>query len=199
MHAASMTRRPTLLPVGGRLRTLLGVAVVAAAIVGVVLWMDKPAADGTTAVDLTGDVAAAAPVVGAVPPDFTITTTDGTPVTLSDYQGQPVWLTFGASWCADCRSEATDLQATYEQLKDQGLVVLQVSIQEDTQAVLDYAKRAGLSFTMAADPTDAVSSRYRILGIPTHYFIGRDGTISEVRIGGLPLTEMQRAAGAIVE
>lgn len=198
MQTASMTRRPTL-PVGGRLRTLLGVAVVALAIVALVLWVDRPADDGVTSVELTGDVAAAAPVLGATAPDFTLTTTDGTPVTLSELQGQPVWLTFGASWCADCRSEAPDLEATYQALKDQGLVVVQVSIQEDSQAAADYATRAGLTYTIAADPTDSVASRYRILGIPTHYFIDRDGTISEIRIGGLPLDEMQRAAGAIVE
>jgi len=199
METVTITRRPTLLPVGGRLRTLLGVAALAVAIVGVVLWVDRPADDGVTSVNLTGDIAAAAPEVGAPAPDFRITTTDGKVVSLSDYKGQPVWLVFGASWCADCRAEAADLQATYQTFKDKGLQVLQVSIEEDTQAVKDYAGRVGLTFPMAADPQTIVAGQYRILGIPTHYFIDRDGIISQMRIGGMPATDMTAAAGSIVE
>ena len=37
------------------------------------------------------------------------------------------------------------------------------------------------------------------LGIPTHYFIDRDGIISQMRIGGMPATDMTAAAGSIVE
>ena len=137
--------------------------------------------------------------VFTVAPDFRITTTDGKVVSLSDYKGQPVWLVFGASWCADCRAEAADLQATYQTFKDKGLQVLQVSIEEDTQAVKDYAGRVGLTFPMAADPQTIVAGQYRILGIPTHYFIDRDGIIRQMRIGGMPAADMTAAAGSIVE
>lgn len=198
MTAAPMTRRPTLLQ-GARLRTLLVVAVVAVAIVGIVLVMDRPADDGVTSVTLKGDVAAAAPAVGAIPPDFTVTTTDGTQVSLASLAGQPVWLTFGASWCADCRAEATDLESVYQAWAPKGLTMLQVSIDESSDAVRDYAKRAGLTFPMAADADDLVAGQYRILGIPSHFFIARDGTVQEMRIGGLPKDQMERSVQAIVE
>src|SRR5512143_476977 len=104
----------------------------------------------------------AAPTVGQLPPDFKTTTVDGTPVSLSQYAGQPVWLMFAASWCPDCRSEAPDVEATYEKYEDQGLVVLSVNIEEDADAVKAYAARAGLTYPAVADPSTTIASRYRV-------------------------------------
>ncbi len=170
-----------------------------AVVIAIVAFViDQPAsASGITKVNLT-DTSAAPPQAGKVPPDFTATTTDGKTVSLSQFKGQPVWLTFGASWCGDCRAEAPDLEATYTKLKDKGLVVLAVSIQEDSAAVQEYAKRVGFTFTMVADPQTRIADEYHILGIPTHYFIGRDGAIREVRLGGLKPAEMERLASEIL-
>ncbi|MDH4141736.1 MAG: TlpA family protein disulfide reductase [Chloroflexota bacterium] len=202
MDALSMPAAP---PRSGRLRserfrTIAVLVVVGIALVGAAVLMEQPwADDGYTDVTLTGDVSAVAPAAGMAAPDFKTTTIDGTPVSISEYQGQPVWLTFGASWCADCRGEAPDLQATYEKYAPQGLVVLSVSIDEDEQAVRDYAQRVGLTFTQVADPSTIIASRYRILGVPTHYFISPEGTIEEVRLGGLPPEEMERMVGTILQ
>jgi len=175
---------------GGRLSTILVVAITAVVILGVAVIVNQPAADGVTGVSLTGDTSGEAPRVGSAAPDFKAMTTDGTAVSLSDYSGKPVWLTFGASWCGDCRAEAPDLQATYAKYQPEGLVVLGVFIQEDAKAVSDYASRVGFTFPMVADPQTQIASRYRTMGIPTHFFIDRDGTIREIRLGGLQPQDM---------
>ena len=154
--------------------------------------------DGVTRIDLGEGAAAAAPVVGSVPPDFTSVTWDGKTVSLSDYAGKPVWLTFGASWCPDCRTEAADVEATYKANKDKGLVVLAVFIQEPKEDVAGYAQRAGLTFPIAVDERADIAGAYRTMGIPTHFFIGPDGRIREIRIGALPRDEMDRAVAALV-
>ncbi|HSG87359.1 MAG TPA: TlpA disulfide reductase family protein [Candidatus Limnocylindrales bacterium] len=183
-----------------RLRTILVLVVVGIALLGVAVLVEQPwANDRFTNVTLPDGAAAAAPAVGAPAPDFKTTTIDGTPVSLSEYQGQPVWLTFGASWCADCRGEAPDLQATYEKYAAQGLVVLSVNIQEDEKAVRDYAERVGLTFTHIADPSTIIAGRYRIMGVPTHYFISPEGTIEQVRLGGLPPAEMESLVESIIQ
>lgn len=196
MSAAGLAARPG--RAAGRLQTIVVIAVTAVVIGAVAFLVSGPDTDGVTSVDLSGDVAGAAPVVGALPPGFTGTTYDGKQVSLADYAGKPVWLTFGASWCADCRSEAPDVEATYEKYRAKGLQVLAVFISEPSADVAGYAQRASLTFPIVVDQRTVIASAYRTLGIPTHFFIGADGRIKEVRIGALHADDMDRAVAAIV-
>ena len=182
----------------GRLRTLLVLAV-AAILVGAVAWfVDKPSDDGVTILP-GGAAAGSAPRAGDVPPDFQATAVDGAAVSIAALNGQPTWLTFGASWCPDCRAEATDLQATYAKYEPQGLAVLGIFIQEDQAAVRDYAKRVGFTFPMVADPSGRIADLYRTYGIPIHFFIGRDGLIRDVRIGRLSPGDMEQLVQQLVK
>ncbi len=194
------TVRPGLhVPGGERLRTLAIMLVVGAAIAGGTYLLDRSGATGYTTIELTGDTSGARPVAGGTPPGFSAMTVDGEAFTLADLAGRPIWLTFGATWCADCRAEAPDLQATYERYAPAGLAVVSIWIEEGDADVRDYAARVGLTFTKIADPSTALASRFRTYGLPTHFFIGPDGTIREIRLGGLPPEEMDRLAGSILQ
>ncbi len=186
-------------PGGERLRTLVVMLVVGVGIAGATYLLDRSGATSYTTIELTGDTSGARPLVGGPPPEFAAMTVDGEPFRLADLAGKPVWLTFGASWCADCRAEAPDLQATYAKYAPAGLAVVSIWLEESDQEVRDYASRVGLTFTKIADPSTALASRYRIYGLPTHYFIGRDGTIREIRLGGLPKDEMDRLVESIIQ
>jgi peroxiredoxin len=183
----------------GRLQTIVVIAVVAV-IVGVLAWSASGAgmSDGVTKIELPAGAAANAPKVGAVPPDFSGVTADGTPISLSDYAGKPVWLTFGASWCPDCRVEAPDIEAAYQANKDKGLAVVGVFISESADDIAGYAERAGLSFPITVDQQEAIAAAYRTMGVPTHFFIGPDGKVREVRIGALSKDDMARSIAAIL-
>jgi peroxiredoxin len=183
----------------GRLQTIVVVAVTVL-VIGVLAYLvsGPGASDGVTKINLGAGAAAAAPAVGAMPPNFTAVTYDGKTVSFADYAGKPVWLTFGASWCPDCRTESADVEATYEKYKPQGLVVLAVFIQESAADVGGYAGRAGLTFPIAVDQNSVVAGAYRTMGIPTHFFIGSDGRIREMRIGALAKDDMDRAVAALL-
>jgi len=183
----------------GPLATIILTAVTAVVIAAVAYLANQPATtlDAVTAVTLTGPAGAEPPTVGRSAPDFTATTVDGTPVRLSDLRGQPVWLTFGASWCQPCRAENPDIQAAYEQLRLKGGTVLAVFISEDAPAVADYATRVGLTYPKVADPDTRIASLYRILGIPSHYFIDRDGVLRGMRIGSLDPAGIEAALAEI--
>jgi peroxiredoxin len=129
---------------------------------------------------------------------LTGTAIDGTAVSMAALKGQPTWLTFGASWCPDCRAEATDLQASYAKYQPQGLAVLGVFIDEGQEAVTDYAGRVGFTFPVVADPQGKIADLYRTYGIPIHFFVGRDGTIQDVRIGRLTPSDMEQLVQQIV-
>jgi cytochrome c biogenesis protein CcmG/thiol:disulfide interchange protein DsbE len=198
VSAVDVATRPAGRP-AGRAQTIL-VIVVTAVVIGAaaILISGTGDAGGVTKIDLGAGAAATSPQVGAVPPNFSGVTPDGTPISLADYAGKPVWLTFGASWCPDCRNESADVEAAWEANKDKGLQVLGVFISEPASDIAGYAKRAGLTFPIAVDQNEAIASAYRTMGIPTHFFIGPDGKIREVRIGALSRDEMDRAVAAIV-
>jgi peroxiredoxin len=181
----------------GRLRTI-AVLVVTAVLVAVAVWIvDRPADDGVTV--RPGQVASGEPPrAGAVPPDFSATAIDGTEVSMAALKGQPTWLTFGASWCPDCRAEATDLQAAYEEYGPQGLAILGVFIDEPEADAKAYADRVGFTFPLVSDPQGRIADLYRTYGIPIHFFVGRDGTIQDVRIGRLTPEDMDQAIGQIL-
>lgn len=174
-------------------RTLLIMAATAGLIVAAAVLTNRPAAaGGVTLVDLAGVPTGPAPIVGQTAPDFTGTTVDGASLRLSELRGKVVWLTFGASWCQPCRSENPDIKATSEAFADRGVVVVQVYINEDASSVADYANRLGLTYPKIADTTDSIATNYRILGIPAHFFIDRDGVLRELRVGTLDPASMQK-------
>ncbi len=181
----------------GRLRTILVLAAVAVLVVGAVWFMDQSRADDGVTVRPGATNVGAPPRVGDRPPVFEATAIDGSAVSLAALQGQPTWLTFGASWCPDCRAEATDLQAAYTTYGPRGLAIVGV-FDEDAAAAKAYADRVGFTFPIVADERGTIADAFGVYGIPIHFFVGRDGTIREVRIGRLTPADMDQAIGQIL-
>ena len=183
----------------GRRNTVATLAVVA--ITGVVIlaaaYFSNPRLGDTTTgnftpVTIDGQPVGAAPVVGSPAPDFITALTDGSQVRLSDLRGKPVWLTFGASWCQPCRAENPDIMATYTANGDK-FVIVQVYMSESAATVKDYIDRVGITYLTVPDPNEALAAQYRILGIPSHFFIDSAGVLREMKIGSLDPTSMQAA------
>jgi peroxiredoxin len=192
-------RPPFQRPRLGALRNILATLAVGAFIVGLVWFFDRPAGFGSSqAITLTASASGPAPRMGKEAPDFQVRTLDGTTVSLSDYRGQPVWISFWATWCPPCRAENPDIQEVYEKYQAEGLVILALSIGEETGTVQSYVERTGLTYTIGLDQDTAIAARYRIVGIPTHYFVDRDGILREWRIGSMSKKTMEKNVGKIL-
>ena len=117
---------------------------------------------------------------------------------LASYEGRPVWVVFWASWCPPCQQETPDLQRAFEAGKATGLELIGVNVEEPADFAADYAARYGLTYRIALDPTAGAFRRWGVFGLPTHYFIDRDGLIRDRWFGPLSLAEMQRRVDLIV-
>ncbi|MBW3084819.1 Thiol-disulfide oxidoreductase ResA [Austwickia sp. TVS 96-490-7B] len=136
-----------------------------------------------SAVDLKGGATGPAPAVGSAAPGFTAKGVDGAEVTLAQFAGRPVWLTFGASWCASCRAEFPDIQAVHEAAGEDGVAVVGVYLSEGAPAVQEYVKRLGLTYTHIPDPQTRIASAYRVMGVPAHVFIDKKGVVQAIDTG----------------
>ena len=127
-------------------------------------------------------------------PDFTLETIDGDSVSLSDYVGKNVILIdFWATWCEPCLAAMPHLNEIYGKHKDQGFVLLSVSMDgPDTVAeVRSYASRHNLQFPVLLDQESRAVSLYNPRrSAPYSILIGRDGSIISKHDGYQPGDEV---------
>jgi peroxiredoxin len=152
-----------------------------------VTWVVLTRVPGTAA---PASAAPPSPRQGFAAPDFTLETLDGSLLTLSELRGRPVMLNLWASWCLPCRVEMPAIERVYQRHREDGLVVvgLNVTSQDSETAARAFVQEFGLTFPIVLDRDGAASARYELMGLPSTYFIDRDGIIRQVIIGG-PMSE----------
>lgn len=110
-------------------------------------------------------------------------TLDGKTVTLADHKGKVVLVDFWATWCDPCKAEIPELVKLQETLGPKGFVILGVSMDDDTELVAPFAKRAGINYPVLLNGGENVPKGWIVPGLPTAYLIGRDGTVLSRKFG----------------
>lgn len=175
--------------------------IVIAIIVGVIWYIEyrpdgasSPTGERYGAVDLPAALvpegAKVAPEEGALAPDFLLEQVDAPDLRLSDFRGQPVVLNFWATWCSPCRKEMPQFVDAYDKYRDEGLVIIGLNLQEGETIARNFAEDFGMEFPIVIDRDGEMRDRYRLLGLPSTYFIGRDGVVRSIFRG--PFVEEQQ-------
>ena len=100
------------------------------------------------------------PDVGKPAPDFSLTTGDGSQVSLKDYRGKWVVLYFyPKDFTSGCTMEARNFQRDLSKYEESGVVILGVSV-DTAQSHKDFCAKEGLNFKLLADPDAKVSTEY---------------------------------------
>ncbi len=94
-------------------------------------------------------------------------------------------LNFWATWCPPCRDEMPLIQQIYEEWmgKPSSVVVLTIDIGESQATVERFLHNQNLSLPVLLDIRQGVAGKYSITGIPTTYFIDKDGVIRDIKVG----------------
>ncbi len=134
---------------------------------------------------------ASLPAVGELnrpAPDLALPTLDGGSVRLADLRGKVVLVNFWGTWCEPCKEETPALQAAYQRLQSEGLVIVGVNLRRQEtsdEAVREFVQQYGVTYPIALDVDGEAARLFQISPIPVSYFIDPAGTIRYVRIGTL--------------
>jgi peroxiredoxin Q/BCP len=100
------------------------------------------------------------PGVGTPAPEFSLTTGDGSQVSLKDFRGKWVVLYFyPKDFTSGCTVEAKNFQRDLSKYQEAGAVVLGVSV-DTAQSHKDFCAKEGLNFKLLADPDAKTSAEY---------------------------------------
>ena len=129
---------------------------------------------------------------GPTAPDFSLTNLSGQTVTLEQYRGKVVLLDFWATWCPPCRMTIPMLIKLQEKYRDEGLIILGISI-DDPQQITDKDLRYFKKITQINYPVlrfnQKVMQDYfedESLSVPTMFVVDRNGKVRDKIVGYAP-------------
>ena len=121
---------------------------------------------------------------GDTPPQFTLETLAGEPISLEDVKGKKVILNFWATWCDPCREEMPAFEAYDAAHED--VVVLAVNMTNKDgkpEKISSFVDEYSLTFPIPLDQKGDVSKAYKVINIPSTYLLDEDGII-QLKVDG---------------
>jgi peroxiredoxin len=125
------------------------------------------------------------PAVGKPAPAFNLAALDGHRVSLADYRGHHVIVTFWASWCGPCRMEMPLLTTFYKrghELKAD-FEILAISVDSVREDAVQAAAELKVPFPVLLDLDEKVSGPYGVEAIPTILVIDPQGNVGYAHTG----------------
>jgi thiol-disulfide isomerase/thioredoxin len=124
---------------------------------------------------------------GPAAPDFELEAMEGGTFQLSEHLGEVVVLNFWATWCAPCREEIPGFIRLQEEMGDQGVQFVGISLDEEGFSIVrPYAVEMGINYPIIVDD-GSVAALFGFGEIyPTTFVINRKGQIVAHIPGLLP-------------
>jgi len=127
--------------------------------------------------------------IGAAP-KLTLYPLDNQPMTLEQFQGKPILITFWATSCTGCVKEIPHLVELHEKYASQGLKIIGIAMKYDPPShVTELVERRKLPYIITMDVDGSASRAFGNVQLtPTSFLISPQGRIVMKRIGDLDMT-----------
>lgn len=112
--------------------------------------------------------------------DFKIRTTQNDIVSLDSFKDKYLILTFATSKCEFCMPDLAELNNIRKIFAEKDLAILTVSLDENKENWIDFAKQHEVTWTQAIDSVgwdSEIASLYNVLSLPCNYLIDNKGII----------------------
>lgn len=126
-------------------------------------------------------------IPGGPLPDYAAVSLDASQVSIGQFKGKVVLLSFWATWCSECVDQLPTLHGLKDEFGDQGLELISVSLDDqDLSWVQTYLDGGGHDWLNLSDKPEHVQE---VFGwghsIPKTILVNRDGTVGVWWLGRL--------------
>ncbi len=108
---------------------------------------------------------------GEIAPDVVGVDLQGAPLSLHSLQGKAVLVNFWATWCAPCLQELPALEELHRSLRDKGLVVVGVAVDDSLEGVKEAVARYGVTYPVILDTDGKSKRKFEIKGLPESFVL----------------------------
>ncbi len=130
-----------------------------------------------------GDGTPPPPAEKEAAPDFSLELFDGGTFQLSDMKGKAVVINFFASWCVSCGEETPTIERIAQKYTKKGVVFLAIAVDDTEKKARAFIKKVGLNIPAGLDRTGEIKEAYGLYGMPTTFFIDKQGMVSYFHAG----------------
>ncbi len=129
---------------------------------------------------------------GPEAPDFTLQDLSGNGVSLKQFRGKTVFVDFWATWCGPCRRSIPELVDLQERYRDQGLVVLGITVDDlnrvGVKTLLAFKEQYKINYSILLADRNVTMAYFgnRQMPIPTLFIIDGKGRVVESITGYVP-------------
>jgi thiol-disulfide isomerase/thioredoxin len=119
-------------------------------------------------------------------PAFEVDTMDGKHISLDELKGKVVLIDFWATWCGPCRKALPHMREIAKKFKDEPLVVLSVSLDDDEQKWKDFIQKNEMTWPQCRDEggfKGQLPQLFAVNAIPHTFTIDADGVLQDEHIG----------------
>jgi len=102
---------------------------------------------------------------------------------LKQFKGQVVFVDFWSSWCGPCAQSFSFLNELHRDLKDRGLQVIGVNLDEAAEDAKAFLAAHPANFTVVADANQQCAKDFDVKAMPSSYLVDRNGVIRHVHLG----------------
>jgi peroxiredoxin Q/BCP len=147
--------------------------------------------------------------IGNRAPDFTLTSSEGEEVSLSDYRGQRVILFFYPKAATPgCTKQACGFRDNLPRIEAADAAVIGIS-PDSPQALAKWQEEEGFNYPLLSDPDHEVAEAYGVWGektnfgrtymgiIRSHFVIDPEGRLEDIQKNVSPEKSVERALEAL--
>ena len=132
--------------------------------------------------------------------NFTLKDMHGGDVNLASLEGNVILLNFWATWCGPCKVEIPGFVELQDQYRDEGLVVLGLSVDDPVEKLKPFADEYKINYPLLVGlgRDDFQEAFGPLWGIPVTFYIARDGTLCKKHIGLATKEQVERDIKALL-